>query len=98
VEAIEVVLQAIEAAGYKPGDDMMIAMDAASSEFYDAASNTYTFKKSDGKKLSSAEMVDYWAAWAAKYPIISIEDGMAEDDWTGWKGLTDKIGKNVQCL
>ncbi|HEY9047549.1 MAG TPA: phosphopyruvate hydratase [Ohtaekwangia sp.] len=97
-EAIEVVLRAIEKAGFKPGEDVFIAMDAASSEFYDAASNTYTFKKSDGKKLSSAEMVDYWAAWAAKYPIISIEDGMAEDDWTGWKGLTDKIGKKIQLV
>jgi enolase len=97
-EAIEVVLKAIEKAGFKPGEDIFIAMDAASSEFYDAKTNTYTFKKSDGKKLSSAEMVDYWAAWAAKYPIISIEDGMAEDDWTGWKGLTDKIGKKVQLV
>ena len=97
-EAIEVVLRAIEKAGFKPGEDIYIAMDAASSEFYDAKSNTYTFKKSDGKKLSSAEMVDYWASWAAKYPIISIEDGMAEDDWTGWKGLTDKIGKKVQLV
>jgi enolase len=97
-EAIEVVLRAIEKAGFKPGEDIFIAMDAASSEFYDAASNTYYFKKSDGKKLSSAEMVDYWASWAAKYPIISIEDGMAEDDWTGWKGLTDKIGKKVQLV
>ncbi|MFD1002822.1 phosphopyruvate hydratase [Ohtaekwangia kribbensis] len=97
-EAIEVVLKAIEKAGFKPGEDIFIAMDAASSEFYDAKNNTYTFKKSDGKKLSSAEMVDYWAAWAAKYPIISIEDGMAEDDWTGWKGLTDKIGKKVQLV
>ncbi|MCE2732748.1 MAG: phosphopyruvate hydratase [Cyclobacteriaceae bacterium] len=97
-EAIEVVLMAIEKAGYKPGEDIFIAMDAASSEFYDAASKTYTFKKSSGKKLSSAEMVDYWASWAAKYPIISIEDGMAEDDWDGWKGLTDKIGKKVQLV
>ncbi|HEY9007314.1 MAG TPA: phosphopyruvate hydratase [Ohtaekwangia sp.] len=97
-EAIEVVLRAIEKAGFKPGEDIFIAMDAASSEFFDAATNTYTFKKSDGKKLSSAEMVDYWASWAAKYPIISIEDGMAEDDWTGWKGLTDKIGKKVQLV
>jgi enolase len=97
-EAIEVVLKAIEKAGFKPGEDIFIAIDAASSEFYDAATNTYTFKKSDGKKLSSAEMVDYWATWAAKYPIISIEDGMAEDDWTGWKGQTDKIGKKVQLV
>jgi len=97
-EAIELVLQAIEKAGFKPGEDIYIAMDAASSEFYDAATNSYIFKKSDGKKLSSGEMVDYWAAWAAKYPIISIEDGMAEDDWNGWKGLTDKIGKKVQLV
>lgn len=97
-EAVEVVLMAIEKAGFKPGEDVFIAMDAASSEFYDAKSNSYIFKKSDGKKLSSAEMVDYWASWAKKYPIISIEDGMAEDDWTGWKGLTDKIGSKVQLV
>ena len=97
-EAIEVVLMAIEKAGFKPGEDVFIAMDAASSEFYDAKSNSYIFKKSDGKKLSSAEMVDYWASWAKKYPIISIEDGIAEDDWKGWKGLTDKIGSKVQLV
>lgn len=97
-EAIEMVLKAIEKAGFKPGVDVFIAMDAASSEFYDAKTNTYTFKKSDGKKLKSEEMVDYWAKWAKKYPIISIEDGMAEDDWDGWKGLTDKIGKSVQLV
>ena len=97
-EAIEVVLMAIEKAGFKPGEDVFIAMDAASSEFYDAKSNSYIFKKSDGKKLSSEEMVEYWAAWASKYPIISIEDGMAEDDWKGWKGLTDKIGSKVQLV
>lgn len=97
-EAIEVVLMAIEKAGFKPGEDVFIAMDAASSEFYDAKSNSYIFKKSDGKKLSSAEMVEYWASWAKKYPIISIEDGMAEDDWAGWKGLTDKIGSKVQLV
>lgn len=97
-EAIEVVLTAIEKAGFKPGEDVFIAMDAASSEFYDAASNSYIFKKSSGKTISSDEMVDYWATWASKYPIISIEDGMAEDDWNGWKKLTDKIGKNVQLV
>lgn len=97
-EAIEVVLMAIEKAGFKPGEDVFIAMDAASSEFYDAKSNSYVFKKSDGKKLSSAEMVHYWESWVKKYPIISIEDGMAEDDWTGWKGLTDKIGSKVQLV
>lgn len=97
-EAIEIVLQAIEKAGFRPGEDIFIAMDAASSEFFDAATNTYTFKKSDGKKLTSPEMVDYWASWAAKYPIISIEDGMAEDDWAGWKSLTDRIGKKTQLV
>ncbi len=97
-EAIEVVLKAIEKAGFKPGEDIFIAMDAASSEFYDAKANAYTFKKSSGKTLSSDEMVEYWATWAKKYPIISIEDGMSEDDWTGWKKLTDSIGKNVQLV
>jgi enolase len=97
-EAIEIVLKAIEKAGFKPGDDIFIAMDAASSEFYDSKTKTYTFKKSDGKKLKSDEMVDYWAKWAKKYPIISIEDGMAEDDWDGWKKLTDKIGDKVQLV
>jgi len=98
VEAIEVVLQAIEAAGYKPGDDMMIAMDAASSEFYDASSGTYHFKKSSGEKLSSSDMVGYWKEWVNKYPIISLEDSMAEDDWKGWKELTDAIGSKVQLV
>jgi enolase len=97
-EAIEIVLKAIEKAGFKPGEDIFIAMDAASSEFFDAKTGLYTFKKSDGKKLKSEEMVEYWAQWAKKYPIISIEDGMAEDDWDGWKGLTDKIGSKVQLV
>jgi len=97
-EAIEIVLQAIEAAGYKPGKDIWIAMDAASSEFYDSKEKVYHFKKSDGKKLSSEEMVDYWASWTKKYPIVSIEDGLAEDDWDGWKKLTDKLGKKVQIV
>jgi enolase len=97
-EAIEYVLTAIEKAGFKPGEDVFIAMDAAMSEFYDAKTNEYIFKKSTGKKISSDEMVDYWATWAAKYPIISIEDGMAEDDWNGWKKLTDKIGKKTQLV
>jgi enolase len=97
-EAIEIVLKAIEKAGFKPGVDVFIAMDAASSEFYDAKSKSYIFKKSDGKKLKSEEMVEYWAKWAKKYPIISIEDGMAEEDWSGWKGLTDKIGDKVQLV
>ncbi len=97
-EAIEIVLMAIEKAGFKAGEDIFIAMDAASSEFYDAKTGLYTFKKSDGKKMTSDQLVEYWASWAAKYPIISIEDGMAEDDWAGWKGLTDKIGKKVQIV
>ena len=97
-EAIEYVLTAIEKAGFKPGEDVFIAMDAAMSEFYDAKTNEYIFKKSTGKKISSDEMVDYWANWASKYPIISIEDGMAEDDWSGWKKLTDKIGKKTQLV
>lgn len=97
-EAIEVVLMAIEKAGFKPGEDVFIAMDAASSEFFDAAKNTYTFKKSSGKTISSDEMVDYWVNWINKYPIISIEDGMSEDDWSGWKKLTEKAGKKIQLV
>ncbi|HEX5169875.1 MAG TPA: phosphopyruvate hydratase [Cyclobacteriaceae bacterium] len=97
-EAIEVVLKAIEKAGFKPGEEIFIALDPAASEFYDAKSKNYVFKKSDGRKLSSDEMVDYWAKWAKKYPIISIEDGMAEDDWTGWKKITDKIGSKIQLV
>lgn len=96
-EAIEIVLQAIEKAGYKPGEDMFIAMDAASSEFYNADEKVYHFE-STGKKLGSEEMVDYWASWVDKYPIISIEDGMEEDDWAGWKSLTEKIGDKVQLV
>lgn len=97
-EAIEVVLKAIEKAGFKPGEDVYIALDAAASEFYDHKTRTYHFKKSDGKKLKSDEMVDYWAKWAKKYPIISIEDGMGEEDWDGWKKLTDKIGDKLQLV
>ena len=97
-EAIEVVLKAIEKAGYKPGSEIMIALDPAASEFYDSKTKMYHFKKSDGRKLKPLEMADYWANWAKKYPIISLEDGMAEDDWAGWKALTDKIGKKVQLV
>ncbi|MEJ0032378.1 MAG: phosphopyruvate hydratase [Bacteroidota bacterium] len=97
-EAIEVVLKAIEKAGFKPGEDVFIALDAAASEFYDEKTKIYTFKKSDGKKLKSDEMVDYWAKWAKKYPIISIEDGMGESDWDGWKKLTDKLNDKVQLV
>jgi enolase len=97
-EAIETVLTAIEAAGYKPGKDIYIAMDAASTEFYDEKAKVYHFHKSNGKKLTSDEMVSYWASWVKKYPIISIEDGMAEDDWAGWKKLTDTLGKKTQLV
>lgn len=97
-EAIETVLQAIEKAGYKPGHDIFIAMDAAVSEFYDEETKLYHFKKSSGNKLTSAEMVSYWADWVKKYPILSIEDGMAEDDWDGWKKLTETIGDKVQLV
>lgn len=97
-EAIEIVIQAIEAAGYKPGEDIYIAMDAATTEFYDEKTGLYTFKKSSGKQMTSAEMVAYWAEWVKKYPIISIEDGLAEDDWDGWAALTQAIGSKVQLV
>jgi enolase len=94
-EAIEVILTAIEKAGYKPGDEIFIALDAASSEFYNNSSNTY---KMGDSQLSSAEMAGYWKQWVNKYPIISIEDGLAEDDWQGWKQLTEEIGSQVQLV
>ena len=91
-EAIQIVLEAIAAAGYKPGEQVSIALDPAASEFYDKASGNYVFKKSDKSAHSSEAMVEYWTKWAGKYPIISIEDGMGEDDWPGWKKLTEKLG------
>ena len=97
-EAIEFVLKAIEAAGYKPGEDIHIALDPASSEFFDTKENLYHFHKSDDRKLASEEMAQYWTDWVNKYPIISIEDGMAEDDWSGWKSLTDKVGSKCQLV
>ncbi len=97
-EAIETVLQAIEAAGYKAGSQIGIALDAASSEMFDDANQTYKFYKSSGKIISSDEMVAYWADWCKKYPIVSIEDGMAEDDWAGWKKLTEAVGGKVQLV
>jgi enolase len=97
-EAIEYVLKAIEKAGYKPGLDIFVSLDAAASEFYDSTTKSYIFKKSDGKKLSSDEMVEYWKVWSEKYPIISIEDGFAEDDWDGWAKITAQIGKKVQIV
>jgi enolase len=97
-EAIECVLTAIEKAKYKPGEDIFIAMDAASSEFYIEKENVYHFKKSSGEKLTPSQMVDFWADWTKQYPIISIEDGLAEDDWKGWKLLSDKIGSKIQLV
>lgn len=97
-EAIETVLSAIENAGYKPGTDIFIAMDAANSELYDEKSGMYIFHKSDGKKVSSDEMVEFWKTWCSKYPIVSIEDGLAEDDWKGWKKLTDELGNKIQLV
>jgi enolase len=95
-EAIETVLQAIEAAGYKVGDQVAIALDAASSEMF--KDGKYKFYKSSGKAISSDEMVAYWTEWVNKYPIVSIEDGMAEEDWDGWKKLTDAIGNKCQLV
>jgi enolase len=92
-EAIQIVLEAISAAGYKPGEQVSIALDPASSEFFDKASDKYVFRKSDKSQHSSAEMATYWTSWVQKYPIVSIEDGMAEDDWSGWKALTDSVGR-----
>jgi enolase len=91
-EAIQIVLEAITAAGYKPGEQISIALDPAASEFYDKASGNYIFKKSDKSAHSPAEMVEYWAKWIEKYPIVSLEDGMGEEDWPGWKKLTEKLG------
>jgi enolase len=90
-EAIETILEAIEKAGYTAGEDIMLALDPAASEFYDGAN--YVFKKSDKRVLSSDEMIAYWADWCAKYPIISIEDGLAESDWDGWTKITEQLGK-----
>jgi enolase len=97
-EAIETVLMAIEKAGYKPGDDVLIAMDAAMTELYDEKTGLYTFKKSSGAQMSSSDVVNYWSDWCDRYPILSIEDGLAEDDWSGWKQLTEKLGSKVQLV
>ena len=97
-DAIKVVLEAIEKTGYKPGDDIYIALDPASSEYYIPEENVYHLKWSTGDKLSPKEMVDFWADWAKKYPIISIEDGMAEDDWEGWKIMTEAMGEKIQLV
>ncbi|MEJ7616601.1 MAG: phosphopyruvate hydratase [Pyrinomonadaceae bacterium] len=95
-EAVETILEAVNDAGYRPGGDIFLALDPAASEFFDG--KAYVFKKSDGRRLSSDEMVAYWKSWTEKYPIISIEDGMAENDWDGWKTLTDEIGHNTQLV
>lgn len=97
-EAIKVVLEAIELAGYRPGEDIFIALDPASAEYYLPKENVYHLKWSTGDKLTPGQMVDFWNDWVSKYPIISIEDGMSEDDWAGWKLMTDKMGKKVQLV
>jgi len=99
-EAIEVVLKAIEAAGYKPGEDIFIALDAAATEFYSSEEKMYKIKRENhyGNKCNSQKMVAYWESWVKKYPIVSIEDGCAEDDWAGWKMMTQKLGNNIQIV
>jgi enolase len=97
-EAIQLILESIDKAGYKAGSDLFIALDPAASEFFDKDKNKYVFKKSDKRELSPKEMADFWASWVEKYPIISLEDGMAEDDWDGWKLLTDKLTKKIQIV
>ena len=101
-EALEVILEAIERAGYRAGEDLFIALDPAASEFYDADARSgegaYVFHKSDGRELASGAMVDYWAAWAEEYPIISIEDAMDENDWDGWGALTERCGDSIQLV
>ncbi len=97
-EAIEMVLTAIEKAGFRPGEDMVIAMDAAASEFYDEELKCYHFHKSGGKRLSSEELVGFWEEWCRKYPIYSIEDGLHEDDWAGWESLTQRLGQKIQLV
>jgi len=96
-EAIKVVIEAIEKAGFRPGEDIFVALDAASSEFYNTEKQRYTFH-STGDEMTSSEMVDFWKDWCSKYPIISIEDGLAEDDWSGWKLATDQLGSKVQLV
>jgi len=97
-EALEAVLEGITKAGYKPGTEISIALDPAASEFYDSQSRKYVFKKSDKSQRTSDQMVKFWAKWVEQYPIISLEDGMAEDDWDGWKTLTDTLGKKIQLV
>ena len=98
VEAVEVILEAIQAAGYKPGEQVALALDPAASEFYDSSSRRYVFKKSDQSEHTADEMVDFWADWVRQYPIVSIEDGLAEDDWDGWKTMTKSLGGKIQLV
>lgn len=97
-KAVEIVLKSIESAGYRPGEDIYIALDAAASEFYNTDEKLYHFHQSNGDKLTSNEMVDYWNDWVNKYPIISIEDGLDEDDWSAWKLMTDKLNDKIQIV
>jgi enolase len=97
-EAITVILQAIENAGYRPGEDIYLALDPASSEYYLPEEKVYHLHKSTGDKLTSAQMVDYWKEWVSKYPIVSIEDGMGEDDWAGWKLMNQTLGNKIQIV
>jgi enolase len=97
-EAIELILEAIQLAGYKPGEDIAIALDPAASEFYDKATGKYIFKKSDKSEKTSAEMAAFWESWVRQYPIVSLEDGLAEDDWDGWQLMTKQIGDIVQLV
>jgi enolase len=97
-EALEVLIEAIQLAGYKPGEQISICLDPASSEFYDKDKKKYVFKKSDKSEKTSAQMVEFYSKWVAQYPIISIEDGMAEDDWDGWKTMSDALGKKIQIV
>ncbi len=98
VEALEVILEAIDLAGYKVGEEIAIALDPAASEFYNKETGKYVFKKSDKSEKNSEQMATYWESWVRQYPIISIEDGLAEDDWNGWKMLSEKIGRKVQLV
>ena len=97
-QALEVLMKAIKKAGYKPGKDIFVALDPASSEFFDTKTKKYVFKKSDKSRRTAAQMTDFYADWVKKYPIISIEDGLAENDWAGWKKLTDKLGDQIQLV
>jgi len=97
-EALETILEAITKAGYKAGKQISIALDPAASEFYDPKSKKYVFKKSDGSQRTSEQMVAFWSDWVDKYPIVSIEDGMGENDWSGWKLMTDKLGDKIQLV